>query len=352
MNQVTPFKNRPQRSIVDDALSGLANRPNTISRHGSRFTLVDTAGNSQALTWITDQRSKFPGEFYIDVVIVDANRNKSRMFYGLEPYQDGEVRPPKCWSDNGSGPSVQSIEPQAPTCASCPHSGWNNNTPPACRSFKKIAVIVVDDPQELVYEFTIPPGSWSGERGWSKYVATLKQHDMDVVDVITRISFILGVNHTLAFTHRPEEPSVANHPDLIARCDAVWESGVTPTICGMLDVARDPALPLDKPAATNGAVQQQLPPPRPATSTEQAIQKRGRGRPPKDPNAQPKSPVSGNGPEALDVPPFLRKPPTAISAPQAPTEADFNRQHGLQTPSEPPEDVKDALFAAFNLKTE
>ncbi len=369
MNTPVQYRNRPQRSLVEDALSGLgAVRPSSISRGGNRFTLVDSAGNTETKALLNEE-----GEFYLDVVIVDANKHKSRMYYG-DKYREDDPRPPKCWSDNGTGPSAQAIEPQHNVCANCPQSAWNSDINPrtgqgvpACKSYKKIAVVVVGDNTEQVYEMMIPPGSWSGDRGWSRYMETLKLNKIEPWDVITRMSFTVGSIGVLAF-----KPTGYVEGDLVQQVEAAWESGVTSQICGMTDVARNPSLPLiAKSVAAPAAPQQQMPPPpQPLTgypNTPPPLQTlidkhpqtaKRRGRPPKDPMAvpQPKPPVSGNGGEALDLPPFLQRPPAVLAAPQPATnvvtgQSSRDVNFGLQTPSTPPQDVQDALAAAFNLKT-
>ncbi len=386
MNQVSPFKNRPQRSIVADAASGLgAARPPHVSRRGNRFTLVDGAGNTKPVALIDQQ-----GNVYIDVVIVDANPSPSRMFFD-GPYREDNPDPPACWSDNGTGPSNMAAKPQALTCAICPNSAWGSKISaldgkaiPACQSSKKLAVVAIGDESDLVYEFVVPPGSWNGEYGWKKYLATLKQHNVEAYDVVTRISFVGGTMGVLQFMPRPGEAMTGNDPNLVAQIEAAWESGECPKVCGMLDVARDPGLPLiAKPVATNGAPQQQMPPPRPPVqqgpfAAQQALADqyvanhpqtaKRRGRPPKDPTVvpQPNPPVSGNGGQQLDIPPFLQRPQAALSGPQPPWAAEVapapatnvvtgqpsrDVNFGLQNPSTPPQDVQDALAAAFNLKT-
>lgn len=349
MNMPVQYRNRPTHSLVEDALSGLGGvRPSSISRGGNRFTLVDAAGNTETKALLNDE-----GEFYLDVVIVDANKHKSRMYYG-DKYREDDPRPPKCWSDNGTGPSAQAIEPQHPVCATCPQSAWNSDINPrtgqgvpACKSYKKVAVVVVGDHTGQIYEMMIPPGSWSGDRGWTRYMETLKLNKIEPWDVITRMSFTVGSIGILAF-----KPTGYVEGDLVQQVEAAWDSGNTAQICGMTDVARDPTLPLvTKPVAAPAAPQQQMPPPpvqRDVLPVASQPPKK-RGRPAKDPSAVPvpQPPVQGNGGTQLDIPPFLQRQPAAISGPPQVTPPGF----GLQIPAAPPQDVQDALHAAFNLKT-
>lgn len=348
--QLPAYSNRPNRRIVDDATSGLgATRPPHISRAGNRFTLVDASGNTRP-----------HASFDLDVVIVDANPAPSRMYFD-KGYDPANPDPPACWSDNGTGPSSLAARPQAPTCAVCPQAAWGSAMSkmdgkpiPACSSIKKLAVIVVDDNSGLVFEFVVPPGSWNSDTGWKRYTSTLKQHGVDVCDVVTRISFVPNSMGILSFQPRPGAGFVEG--PLVQRVEAAWASGECPKVCGMLDVARDPSLPLLAKPVAQGAPRGQMPPPpqaglgylgvqgqspanmlagiqggqlgqspsaqhslSPSSSPQssspatEALKPRGRPRKEPAPAAQPSPPSDSSGGEALDIPPFLQRAPQALA---------------------------------------
>src|SRR5262252_3642992 len=147
MTQVPAWlQEAPPANINDDLRSGLGfGSPPTISIEDQRFTLIDADGNTEdAGTYDKDVGGPF-----IDVMIVDTNSAKSRMFYG-NPYVKGSqtFNPPDCWSDNGIAPSKNAARPMWPVCNTCPKAEWGSATSnftgkgiPACREYKKIAVI-------------------------------------------------------------------------------------------------------------------------------------------------------------------------------------------------------------------
>jgi len=102
--------------------------------------------------------------FTLDVIIVNANKHLSKMFYE-GAYKGEEGKAPDCFSDNGSGPSIQSGKPQHSNCATCPKNVWGSKVTEAgakikaCSDYKKLAVVLADDPSRDVYELRIPGAS-------------------------------------------------------------------------------------------------------------------------------------------------------------------------------------------------
>lgn len=367
--------NRPTRGLAAAASAGLgAARPPHISRRGNRFTLVDGAGNRKPVA-LMDPGT---GQVYIDVVIIDANEHPSRMYFE-HGYDENNPDPPACWSDNGTGPSRQAMKPQSTTCASCPMAEWSSAVSkmtgagiPACQSSKKLAVLVPGDETAMIYEFVVPPGSFSDkETGWRRYVNSIAgfmigQRHADLSDVITRISFVPNSMGVLAF-----QPVSIITEDLVGRIDLAWSSGQTKKICGMEDVARDPSLPLSARPVAQGLPQGQLPPPPPQTAPQAppagngaAPTPRRRGRPATvapAPAAALQQPFPPAGTDELDLPDFLKRgnaqTPNPQPVPQPPLGANQAAQQqqpaqfGLQQPQRPNQQLQDQLNAAFNLKT-
>jgi len=67
--------------------------PPHISIKNGRFALVDAGGNRFNANMVDQQLG-----FYIDVVVADANNNRSKIYFGRE-YVDGDDNPPLCWSE-------------------------------------------------------------------------------------------------------------------------------------------------------------------------------------------------------------------------------------------------------------
>jgi hypothetical protein len=330
--------NRPTRGLTSSAASGLGSaRPAHVSRGGNRFTLYDNAGNSKPVM-LMDKEGP-----YLDFIVVGANPNPSRIYFegGYDP---DDPSPPACFSDNGTGPSTLAIEPQGRTCADCPQSVWGSAQSkvdgkpiPACLSTKKLAVIVVGDPDEIVYEFVITPGSWNDKQnGWKNYVNSvgaqmLGSRQAELSDVITRAYFVQGKMGIMGF--KPIRMISAEEAEII---DEAWENEKEINrICGKLDVARDPAKPLGVSQAAPAPQPvpppqpvQQIVAPQPAPAAEPVKRRRGR---PSDADKKAQA-------QAVVGPPFM-------PAEQQVSEPDT--KSGMAMPKTPDDALAAALFAAF-----
>lgn len=190
-NAPRSLANRGRGPVMQDMVTGLGMvRPAHISIRGGKFTLVNAAGAEYL--WPTH---------HIDLIVIDANVHTSRLYYGGSdvPYDPTSSDPPICFSDNGTGPSNQSMEPQAPTCVVCP---WNvrgsdttftGKSTTACTKNQKLAVMLPGDPAVNVYEFKIPPGSLSNLKAYHDYLSQQvhpqERRAIDVADVVTRVQF-------------------------------------------------------------------------------------------------------------------------------------------------------------------
>ena len=85
------------RTNRTDALSGMiaglgVSRGPHVSLRGGKFRLVNAVGVESPVSLI------------LDVIIIGAQYNASRIFYS-GAYDENNPTPPVCWSDNGTGPS-------------------------------------------------------------------------------------------------------------------------------------------------------------------------------------------------------------------------------------------------------
>ena len=262
--------NRQRRNVMADAVSGLGMaRPAHISIRGGKFHLVNAAGAEFLVP-----------THHLDMIVVDANANTSRIYYE-GPYDPTRNDPPACFSDNGTGPSNQSIAPQSTTCAVCPQNVRGSDTTftgkptTACERRKKIAVIIPNDPAVNVYEFQIPPGSLSGLKAYADWLgqqATGGGRKMDVADVITRVEW--DPERQFIMTFKPV--GYADDDRTIQIIDYIDANKLSDVAVGRNDVAHDPAqvsaLLQGRPAAPQIAPAPQAPtpvlqlPPRPAAT--------------------------------------------------------------------------------------
>jgi hypothetical protein len=240
MNNQLPanIANRERRGLLENVTANLGgSRPAHISIRSNRFSLVDAAGASYPVHTL-----------YLDVVLVDTSDKTSKLYYG-RPYDDSND-PPLCFSDNGTGPSTQAIEPQAPTCMVCPNNARGSATSSisgqpikACRDQKKIAVIIAPS-MELndltVYELTITPGSLTNLRGYANFIGSQampgSDRRADLMDFVTRLTFEDGKMGILKF----ECVAWADNQAVVDYIEYIHQNRLADVVVGRNDVAWDP----------------------------------------------------------------------------------------------------------------
>lgn len=127
----------------------------------------------------------------IDVVIIKANKQNSKVFY-IKGYQEGaENQKPDCFSNNGTSPDPSIEKPQAKSCAVCPHNQWgskigdNGGKGKACSDSVRLAVAqpdLINDPHLL----RVPPATI---KALGEYGKALAKRGVPYTAVVTKISF-------------------------------------------------------------------------------------------------------------------------------------------------------------------
>ncbi len=385
MNQTVSIFSRAGVKLVGDAaVVGATGRPPHISRAGGRFALVDAGGNKYP--WPT---------FNLPVIVVGANPHKSKMYFD-GPYDPENSSPPTCWSDNGIGPSVHANKKMARSCAECELGAWGSATSAmtgkgikACGDYKKIALIVIGDTAEQVYEMQIPAKSLSR---WDTYVKLISSYTCpdgsrkaDLCDLVTTVSFEPDEPFVLKFEPsawldqvdgtvkggRIGEGADDGGAAIAARLDAIWASTVVDDLVGLND---QPWTGLASPQVT-------IPPARTTSPELTALENKLQGARKIEaqvaeyesklqtaagfagpPDATPAKPVQlaapkqrggarpGAGRPKQDaamppIPPFLQRgrTPEAASTPEV--------QHGMVEAAKPPAGVQDAINKALGLST-
>ena len=123
-----------------------------ISIKQNRFRLIDAQGQEYVVPQI-----------YLDVIFVGANPNVSKVFYkaAFDP-NAADYGAPDCYSDNGVAPSESASQPQCANCSQCPHAARGSKISPtgtalkSCADYKKLAVVLADNPSGEVYELRLP----------------------------------------------------------------------------------------------------------------------------------------------------------------------------------------------------
>lgn len=254
-NLPTHLQGRTQRSLIDNAMSGMAGAlPPHISIKANRFTLVGADGARQPL----DTTSIF-GCF------VDISDAIGKLYYAYE-FQDGSDDPPTCWSANGVVPSREASERQARTCAECQWNVRGSDTSKlsgkaikACRDEKWTALSLATvqmTPQgqvaamapmypDVLWQLRVTPGSF---KNWRGFVERCKSQGVDPSLLLVRIAFEADKNGVLTF-----QPVSWIDAALADIRDRAWQSKATDALVGRNDQA--PALeapsaaPLSAPAA-------------------------------------------------------------------------------------------------------
>jgi hypothetical protein len=303
-----PLASRAYRGIIQDAANNLgASRGPHLSTRGGRFRLIDGTG-----------QEKLIDTHYVDLIVVDANVHSSRIYFGgpFDPLSDA---PPMCFSDNGVGPSTQSMSPQSPTCQVCPHNvrgsdvTFTGKATTACSSRKKLAFILPDDPAVTVYELQIPPGSLTNFRNycdWLRQQASgVANRPMDINDVVTRVSFDPGRQFVMQF----EPAAYADDERTIQLVEYIYANKLADAAVGRNDVAHDPenVRRLLSAALTEGRVAAPAPAATPAPQQAQ-FQLPPRG------NGGAAQPAPESGPKQRGRPRTVAPAPSAqLASPQA-----------------------------------
>lgn len=140
----------------------------------------------------------------IEVVLVKANKGTSKVFYA-KGYQEGsENVKPDCFSNEGTKPDASVANPQAKTCALCPHSQWGSKIGDgggkgkACQDSVRMAIAtpeMINDP----YLLRVPPASI---KSLGEYGKMLAKRGVGYNMVVTRVGFDMEAP-TPKLTFRP-----------------------------------------------------------------------------------------------------------------------------------------------------
>lgn len=134
-------------------------------------------------------------ERHMDIVIVNAAPKVSRVLY-LSKWDPENPASPDCWSPDGEQPSPEARSPQATRCVDCVQNiaGSGNGNSRACKYQQRLAVVLADDMEGDVLQFTLPAtsvfGKAEGEKmGLQAYARWLAAQNIDPSEVVTRVRF-------------------------------------------------------------------------------------------------------------------------------------------------------------------
>ena len=208
--QVVPFKDAQLPAHIQKALGQYKNIDERINVDQLSFrgkvwrTVID--GTEKALVNKDDEPVST-----VHVVVVNANKAKSRSFYE-GAFEEGKSKPPACWSLDGDHPDASVKEPVSSSCAKCPNAVKGSKITPqgkevmACSTYKRLVVVPLLDlttegvdpprpmllrvPQTSMWDKNNEENEAKGYYAWDQFVDMLrKQGAMHTGLVAVKIRF-------------------------------------------------------------------------------------------------------------------------------------------------------------------
>ena len=271
MSNIIPFESAKLPSFIvegfsvtnDLLVSGTGGFP-TVSIKGKVFTLK--RGDEKTL--ITKPDAPDEPASSLEVVILRAGPagDKLAKVYYATGFSEGSDAKPSCYSNDGVKPSINAQDPQAKTCAGCPHNIWGSHVSEdgkkgkSCSDSKRLAIAPagqIDDPMLL----RVPAASLKALTAFGQQLA---KRGVPYQAVVAKIGFDYTVAHP-ALTFKPVgfvdestmlEVKEAMESDLVKKITGLvedefvrdaeteaFESAPVPAH------AKEPAKPATKPAA-------------------------------------------------------------------------------------------------------
>lgn len=177
------------------------------------FPLISLRGGKWRYRWhgqenvINDPKSGFAAPT-LEVVIVDASKTLTKMFY-VNPYAEGQRKPPDCWSSDGKVPDAAVPDPVSEICLTCPKNAFGSAITPsgkkakACQDRRRIvitpAVDLENESKGGPIMLSIPPGSLKNSQAYGDW---LDENNLAYYGCVTQLSFDQNVSHPkIEFTY-------------------------------------------------------------------------------------------------------------------------------------------------------
>jgi hypothetical protein len=182
------LKQAKREGINDDLTAHAGAGFPVMSIKGKNFSVIRDGERTVLTKEVDGEMIAVPS---IEVVMVKANKGTSKVFY-IKGYQEGaEAVKPDCFSNTGDKPDASVAEPQAKSCAVCPHNQWgskvsdNGSKGKACQDSVRMAIAtpdLINDP----YLLRVPPASI---KSLGEYGKMLGKRGVGYNMVVTRIGF-------------------------------------------------------------------------------------------------------------------------------------------------------------------
>ena len=175
------------------------------------FPILAIGTNQWVVRWKGEDRlvtipgTEYPAP-YVDVVILKAQKEMSRVFYESGYVQGVRGKKPDCWSSDGVKPDELVVTPVNPICATCPNSAWGSGASPAapkaqaCQQRRRSVVVPYASGIDLTNEaeggpmlLSVPPGSLTNLVRYSEMLNAMELADgsrgVPYQAVVTRLSY-------------------------------------------------------------------------------------------------------------------------------------------------------------------
>lgn len=236
----------------EDLAGGVGPSFPVISIKGKVWTVVEAGQRN--LVQRDDGNGEMVPASYLDVILIKANKNVSKIYYP-DGFEEGSDTKPTCFSNDGVRPDPGAEQKQSPTCASCPRNVWggkiteNGKKAKECSDARRVAVAPAGSPEKVML-LRIPAGSL---RELADYGSKLGERGIPYPAVVTRLSF----DHTVAHQKLLFKPQNFINEQQAAKVKEVMAGDLVTAILGMSmvdEVAADvhtpePAQPVQMPAA-------------------------------------------------------------------------------------------------------
>jgi hypothetical protein len=255
MANIIPFEGSSKLPAYLKAFNVSELNADLTAHAGGGFPVISIKGKTFAIvrdgerTVIPNPKDPESPATSIEVVIIKANKNTSKVFY-LKGYDkdSSEGQKPDCYSNDGIAPAADAQNPQSKKCATCPHNQWGSRVTDkgtskgkACADTVRLAVAPagqLNDPMLL----RVPPASI---RTLGEFGQTLAKRGVGYNMVVTKI----------AFDAEAESPKLTFKPigfldeDGFAEVREVMESKIVSDILGASPVATEADEAVEAPKA-------------------------------------------------------------------------------------------------------
>jgi hypothetical protein len=176
------------------------------------FPILAIGTNQWVVRWKGEDRlvkipnTEYPAPF-VDVVVLKAQKDMSRVFYASGYVQGVRGKKPDCWSSDGVRPDETVAQPVNSVCATCPNAQWGSGgsaaapKAQACQQRRRTVVVPYNQqPYDLTNEaeggpmlLSVPPGSLTNLVRYSEQLDAMDLADgskgMPYAACVTRLSY-------------------------------------------------------------------------------------------------------------------------------------------------------------------